>query len=653
MKRNAGTVLVAAWGLCFAAAAVGSDEQPSLEQLIDVEIEGASRYAQPLTEAPATSAVIGARDITRYGYRTIAEALDTVRGVYATNDYAYSYLGVRGFSPPGDYNSRLLLMVDGARYNDGVYNQAMLGDEAPVDVAWIKRLEFVSGPASALYGGNALFGVANAMLWSGADIDGMRVDARLGKDGQRGGGLLAGRAREDGGDWIAGISVEHRDGADIAFPEFAGPGSDGVARGLDGEHWVKAFARYNDSGWRFTANISSRDKDVPTAYYGTDFGVPGNYVRDRQAHGDVVYSAALTNDWTQFARVHLGAYAYDAEYVYAGARSRDEAYAQWWETEYRLGYAGWKDHHVQVGADFRRNGRMEQRYFELMPRVDHLDDRHSENTLGLYAQDEWRFAAAWTLQLDLRLDHTASAGNIGSPRLAMIYRPQPGTSAKMIYGKAFRVPNAYERYYTDGTTQKVGTGLDAERIETTELTVDHIVAPGLRVGAGTFRNRMTDVISLTVDPADGMSVFTNQPALVARGWEFETEAQFGAGWRARGNWTWLHTDAYGAPVYNSPSRIGKLLVDGPLGNAAGSNPWIIAVEVLAISSRMSTAGTVPGHATGNLSLSQNAQGPTGRWSIDLRNIGDVHYAIPVGAEFTQTSLPQPGREWRLRWSCRL
>jgi hypothetical protein len=89
-----------------------------LEDLLRVEVQGASRYAQPLAEAPSAVTLIPAADIRRFGFRDIGEALQSAPGVYTSQDRAYSYLGVRGFSRPGDYNTRILLLVDGARSND-------------------------------------------------------------------------------------------------------------------------------------------------------------------------------------------------------------------------------------------------------------------------------------------------------------------------------------------------------------------------------------------------------------------------------------------------------------------------------------------------------------------------------------------------------
>src|SRR5579863_20248 len=101
-----------------------ADDQATTSSLLDMSIEdlmkvdvnsvyGASRYKQRVAETPASVTVITADEIRRYGYRTLADILASVPGFYVTYDRGYSYLGVRGFGPPGDYNSRILIMVDG------------------------------------------------------------------------------------------------------------------------------------------------------------------------------------------------------------------------------------------------------------------------------------------------------------------------------------------------------------------------------------------------------------------------------------------------------------------------------------------------------------------------------------------------------------
>ena len=113
-----------------ARAAAGQTQDPSdltrvsLDELLGMEVDqvySASRFVQDVRHAPAAVTIVTAADIRRFGYTTLADALRSVTGLYTTSDRNYTYLGVRGFGLPGDYNSRVLVLIDGFRFNDGVY----------------------------------------------------------------------------------------------------------------------------------------------------------------------------------------------------------------------------------------------------------------------------------------------------------------------------------------------------------------------------------------------------------------------------------------------------------------------------------------------------------------------------------------------------
>ena len=57
--------------------------QMSLDDLLRVEVQGASRYAQPLADSPASVTVIEQQELQRHGYRNLSEALSSVPGVKA------------------------------------------------------------------------------------------------------------------------------------------------------------------------------------------------------------------------------------------------------------------------------------------------------------------------------------------------------------------------------------------------------------------------------------------------------------------------------------------------------------------------------------------------------------------------------------------
>src|SRR5260221_13350125 len=133
---------------------------------------GASERLQPVTEAPASVSFITADEIARYGYRTLADILRGVRGMYVSDDRNFSLVGTRGFATPGDYTSRILLLVNGHRVNDNVFGQAEIGAEFGLDPAMFERVEIIRGPASSLYGDSAFFAVVNVITRSGASLGG-------------------------------------------------------------------------------------------------------------------------------------------------------------------------------------------------------------------------------------------------------------------------------------------------------------------------------------------------------------------------------------------------------------------------------------------------------------------------------------------------
>jgi iron complex outermembrane receptor protein len=78
-------------------------------------VEAASKFQQPIGEAPSSVTIISSDEIKKYGHRTLADILETVPGLYISYDRNYSFLGIRGFSL-GDFNNRVLLLVNGHRY---------------------------------------------------------------------------------------------------------------------------------------------------------------------------------------------------------------------------------------------------------------------------------------------------------------------------------------------------------------------------------------------------------------------------------------------------------------------------------------------------------------------------------------------------------
>ncbi|MDF1526860.1 MAG: TonB-dependent receptor plug domain-containing protein [bacterium] len=214
-------LITLALGLSWTVPSVVIAEEPtvdltelSLEDLMSVQVKtvaSASRYEQDVSDAPASVTIITGEQIRRYGYRTLSDALRSVMGFYVTSDRNYSYLGVRGVGLPGDYNARVLLMVDGHRFNEASNDSFFTGPGLGIDMDDIKKIEIVRGPASALYGQNAMLATINIITKGPADGSDEEVQVTLEEPGIT---TLAARTKGTSGgvDYSVGVLALHRQG---------------------------------------------------------------------------------------------------------------------------------------------------------------------------------------------------------------------------------------------------------------------------------------------------------------------------------------------------------------------------------------------------------------------------------------------------------
>src|ERR1043166_3954738 len=154
--------------VCFSASAQEATTKPkpdltelSLEALGNIDVPtvyAASKVEQKTTEAPSSITIVTADEIKRFGHRTLVDVLQSVQGFNVSYDRNYAFLGARGVSL-GDFNSRVLLLVDGHRVNDNLTDGAFIETAFILDIDLVDRVEIIRGPGSVLYGNNAFFGV--------------------------------------------------------------------------------------------------------------------------------------------------------------------------------------------------------------------------------------------------------------------------------------------------------------------------------------------------------------------------------------------------------------------------------------------------------------------------------------------------------------
>ena len=213
------------------------------EQLLDMEVVTASTIARQVSSAPSAVSIVTADDIRSYGYRTLGQVLESMRGLWVTNDRAYSYLGGRGYGRPGDFTGRIMLTIDGTQVNDNVYDSAFFDTAALLDTALIDRVEYVSGSGSAVYGNNAFLGIVNVVTKRGREFDGLQVAGEAASYQSRAARMTYGKRFDNGAEVLVSGSGSGSAGQTLYFPGAVGSGSDGVAHHLDDQQNRRLFGK--------------------------------------------------------------------------------------------------------------------------------------------------------------------------------------------------------------------------------------------------------------------------------------------------------------------------------------------------------------------------------------------------------------------------
>jgi iron complex outermembrane receptor protein len=644
----AGVLACAAPAFAQAALVANADPALALEALLGTEIEGASRRVEKSLDAPASVSVIGRAESDALNHVTVADMLARLPGIYITTGRSYAGVGLRGFNRPGDYNARILMAIDGYRVNDALYDQALPEFEFPIVAAWIKRLEMVSGPASSVYGGNALLGVANAVTLDGADAPGLGIRASAQSAGS--GGLTAQYGLQSGAtDLFVGVTWHRLAGETLVLPELAGPAlPDGRIAGLDGTRYGSVMAKLRHGAWRLTAVTQARTKDIAVAIFGTAPGVPGTRYGDHYAYGELAYDGAWQDDWRTQLRVNLSRSRFDGSYVFEDTTAtrtlnRDKGVATWLGLDARLHWRGWLNHAPIFGIDTRRTLRGEQLNDDVDPATVYLRRNDRSTQIGLYAQDQIRLSEKTALTLGGRVDHVQGQRAEWSPRIALVHRAGANESLKLMAGRAFRAPNLYERFYDDGGISQVANpDLRPEHVNTVELAWERALGRDARLSISAFRYQVADIVEF-VPVAAGLSRYENVSQAHAHGIDLDLEQRHASGWQWRGSLSLTRAQSGGVTASNSPRWLFKGHVLSP--QAGG---WSAALQWTSMGRRESLRGPVPAFLTADAVL-RFAWSPAQSLSITLRNLGDRVSFDPASADTDLLRMPRERRTVALDW----
>lgn len=622
-----------------------------LESLTQLDVVvGATRFEQSLAEAPAAVTVIGQAELRAAGYETLGEVLAGVRGFFLTDDRNYQYVGVRGFARPGDYNSRVLILIDGHRVNDELIEQGALGRDGVIDLQLVERIEIIRGPSSSLYGSDAIFAVVN--LITRAAPDGLHGSIGAGGRGATRLRLRGGSPADAQVRWLAGGEYFRTDGEPLRFAEFASAANpSGLSERGDREYAAHGFAKLMAGRTVALAAISTRAKGIPTASFASLFGDTRSETWDTRALFDLQHRIAMHAGSELAMRGFYDLFDYHGDYPYVPdgvadtVISSDRQSAQWAGAELRYAAPPWRGHRALAGAEGRWNLRALQRVWDREPEFTYYEERGGSDVRSAFLQDEWRITPWLTAHGAIRRDDRGRRGHSDSPRAALLVTPFAGTTLKLLYGRAFRAPTPYELTYDDGgISQKRNPDLGTERSRTREAVLEHEVGPDTRGSVTLYETQVTGLIEQVNDPTDSLDVFVNRDGIRARGLEFEAMTRPRPGIQLRGSYSYQSVRQLAdlSWLSNSPRHLAAAtaLLDLPGDHGR------LALELQYVSPRRTLAGAVlPSYVVSHLRLSDVRITPACTAWFRVRNLLDARYATSGGPEHVQDQLPAPRRSW--------
>ena len=618
-----------------------------LENLLNLEVptvESASRYSQKTTEAPASVTIITADEVKKYGYRTLADILQSVRGLEVSYNRNYSFLGIRGFNR-GDFNSRILVLVDGHRINNSLSDGAFIGTEFILDVDLIEKVEVIRGPASSLYGNNALFGVVNVITRKGRDMagHGAEVSGEAASFDTYKGRATYGHKFETGAEMLlSGSWYDSQGPENIVFRRFNPlANTNFVAHKVDDDAYRNVFGSFSFHDWSLEGAFNTREKGVPTAPFGTRISDPRTQTTDDRSFVNLKYAHEFPESVDVTAQIYYDRHDFTGDFLLdtmPETLNREKQEAQWWGVDFQVKKVLFERHVLIAGAEYRDDFIQIRRNFDVSPpSADFVNAPSDTYNYGVYLQGDAAVLTNLHVNAGFRYDQYGHTDPTVNPRSALIYSPWEKTTFKFIRGHAFRAPNYYERIFN--------ASLIPERITTHDLVYEQGIGKHLRSSVSGFYNEIEHLIVVQGGTAQ------NVAGAVSRGIGLELQGFWASGMRGRMSYTLQDTEFHqaGIPRSDAPKHLGKFNLITPLLK----EKVFAGLEFQYTSKRLTlNGGEASGFGVVNFTLfSQNLVKGL-ELSASIYNLLDRRYNDPATPLLPEDLIPRDGRTYRVKLTYR-
>ena len=442
-----------------------------LEDLQNITISSASKMDQSLRDVPANMLVFTKDQISKRGFRSVSDLLSTLPGVminnFATSGY-FNSISIRGIT--GAHYFKILL--DGVEIDQT--NGEYISTAMNFSLHGIERAEVLYGPASVIYGADAVSGIINLIT-----------------------------KKNDGGEFFFSAAQDEYYNTNIRYAQQLGE--------------YKLIVRthlHNDQKYRFdelypenfpyvdivdsSSNIieaaqnrkfdftpsNTKSLNVLLKHEDFDIGLNYSYTEDSTLLGQID-KKSYQNVFDDNSNIMVSLFGVYGKYYssyddvsftstlsYDSTTVEEGSYFINDHTDYKKAYKYSKSEHISLEETAKVELGKHQmvaginlEYYESMPMsFDMPSESISSSYLypgsnipinyyekswynySLFAQDYYTYSDELKFSLAVRYDYNTMEGNIFNPRLAVIYQPTSKTTHKLIYSESFLSPSMESKY---------------------------------------------------------------------------------------------------------------------------------------------------------------------------------------------------------------
>lgn len=441
-----------------------------------------------------------------------------------------SLRGIGGVPQEGLPTTGMLVLIDGHPQYMGLMGH-------PISDAYqsllAERVEVLRGPASVLYGSNAMGGVINIVTRK-MQQDGIRTHANVGYGSYNTlQSEVTNRIRKGRFTSIVSGSYNRTDGhrKDMEFEQYGGYAKFGYEISDAWNVWGDVNLTHFDASNPGEISNPLLDNDQRITRGMTSFVLANNYAK---TSGTLSFFYNWGKHWINDG-YHLGGDPLDYRF-----HSRDQMLGVSWYQSVQL----FEGNRLTVGFDYFHFGG-EAWNKTLAGERDTQADKTQDDVAG-YVDFRQSLGDWLTFDVGLRVDHHSQVGTEWVPQIGFSFHLPENSEVKLMASKGFRYPTIREMYMF----RPANPDLKPERLWSYELSFAQRLLDGrLSYGVNVFYIDGENLIMRM--PIDGRPLNVNTGKIENSGVEAQVAYRIVPAWSVDANYSYLHMDN---PVLASPEH---------------------------------------------------------------------------------------------------